>query len=302
MNTLICGDALLELGKLPEESISMGVTSPPYNKQENKKGWLVRNVKYDAASDKLPEAKYQKQQIAVLNELYRVIKPGGSFFYNHKIRWERGVMLHPIRWLTKTNWTIRQEIIWDRCIAANIRGWRFWQVEERIYWLHKPKNGDLIGKELQSRHAKLTSVWRFTPEGKNPHPAPFPLVLPLRVIYAVMNENKGVVIDPYCGSGTTLLAAKLLGHDYIGIDVSETYLEMSAERIKNCGKESAVWEVEKVLHTVKESATEKRRAGKYAGKFSPLTHVQVNRDLHADVVGLQDDAGSRQFQLMEKSK
>ena len=40
-------------------------------------------------------------------------------------------------WLRKTKWTVKQEIIWDRVIAANIRGWRFWQVEERIYWLYK---------------------------------------------------------------------------------------------------------------------------------------------------------------------
>lgn len=64
-------------------------------------------------------------------------------------------------------------------IAANIRGWRFWQIEERIYWLYKPKKDHHIGEELKSRHALLTSIWRFSPEKKNPHPAPFPLALPV---------------------------------------------------------------------------------------------------------------------------
>lgn len=264
----------MKLRRLPDSCADAGVTSPPYNKQENKKGWLVKNVKYDAASDKLPEDEYQHRQIGVLNELFRVIKPGGSFFYNHKVRWERGIMLHPIAWLAKTDWTVRQEIVWDRCLAANIRGWRFWQVEERIYWLHKPKGGDRIGQELQSRHAKLTSIWRFVPEGKNPHPAPFPLVLPLRAIYAVMNETAGVVIDPYCGSGTTLVAAKLLGHDYIGIDASQEYLRMSSARLKNSEQERGVWESERALHAVRESAAEKRKAGKYAGKFAPAAVAQ----------------------------
>ena len=86
----------------------------------------------------MPENDYQAQQIQILNELYRTIKLGGSFFYNHKIRWERGELLHPMSWLSQTDWTIRQEIVWDRGLAANIRGWRFWQVEERIYWLYKP--------------------------------------------------------------------------------------------------------------------------------------------------------------------
>ncbi|MDA8010317.1 MAG: site-specific DNA-methyltransferase [Alphaproteobacteria bacterium] len=281
---LMCGDALQQLQKLPDSCVDVGVTSPPYNKQENKKGWLVKNVKYDIASDKLPEDEYQQQQINVLNELFRVIKPGGSFFYNHKVRWERGVMLHPIMWLAKTDWTVRQEIVWDRCIAANIRGWRFWQVDERIYWLHKPKNGDRIGVELQSRHAKLTSVWRFIPEGKNPHPAPFPLVLPLRAIYSVMNEEKGVVIDPYCGSGTTLVAAKLLGHKCIGIDASREYLHMSYDRLKNFERERGVWLAECALHTVQESAAEKRKAGKYAGKFSPHAPAQRKQSRQKDLL------------------
>lgn len=269
MNKLICGDALRELKKLKSDSVDVGVTSPPYNKQENKKGWLVRDVKYDGATDKLPEAEYQNQQTAVLNELYRVIKPGGAFFYNHKIRWERGVLLHPIAWLAQTKWTLRQEIVWDRCIAANIRGWRFWQVEERIYWLHKPVDGDRIGAELQSRHAKLTSIWRFAPEGKNPHPAPFPLILPLRAIYSVLNEKPGRVIDPYCGSGTTLVAAKLIGHQYIGIDISQSYIDMSAARIKNFAAESHKWMREQELHTVQESAGARKAGGKSQGKFSP---------------------------------
>ena len=151
LDRVICGDALDILRKIPDNSIDMGVTSPPYNKRENKKGWLVNKVVYKGATDNLPEEEYQRVQIDVLNELYRVIKPGGSFFYNHKIRWEKGIMLHPMDWLRKTKWIIRQEIIWDRMIAANIRGWRFWQVEERIYWLYKPKGGNIIGKELESK-------------------------------------------------------------------------------------------------------------------------------------------------------
>ena len=201
MNRIIMGDALRVLREIPSEIIDMGVTSPPYNKGENKKGWLVKNVKYVSASDKLPEHIYQVKQMEVLDELFRVTKPGGSFFYNHKLRWERGVLLHPMDWLRKTKWTIRQEIIWDRKIAANIRGWRFWQVEERIYWLYKPIGKHLIGEELKPKHALVTSIWRFPPERNNAHPAPFPIELPTRAIYSVMDDRKGLVIDPYCGSG-----------------------------------------------------------------------------------------------------
>jgi len=81
------GDTLTILKNLPDEILDMGVTSPPYNKGENKKGWLVKNVKYVGATDKMPENEYQQNQIDVLNEIYRATKPGGSFFYNHKLRW-----------------------------------------------------------------------------------------------------------------------------------------------------------------------------------------------------------------------
>ena len=114
---------------------------------------------YDTAVDRKTEAEYQAKQIAVLNELYRVTKPGGSLFYNHKIRWLRGRLIHRYEWVSKTHWVLRQEIIWHRKIVANLRGWHFWQVDERIYCLYKPRyEGDVIGEELKSRHALLTSV------------------------------------------------------------------------------------------------------------------------------------------------
>lgn len=278
LNKIICGDALTVLKDLPDEIVDIGVTSPPYNKGENKKGWLVRNVKYSGATDKLPEDEYQKNQIDVLNELFRITKPGGSFFYNHKVRWERGIMLHPMDWLRKTKWLIRQEIIWDRMIAANIRGWRFWQVEERIYWLYKPKGNNLIGEELKARHALLTSIWRFPPEQKNHHPAPFPLALPIRAIYSVMDEKKGVVIDPYCGSGTSLVAAKILEHDYIGIDISREYVELAENRLKNYKSELKFAKEEMAKHVVIKTFKERKKTGEFTGRYGPTSnHKGINR-------------------------
>lgn len=264
---LICGDALNELKKLKNDYIDMGVTSPPYNKQENKKGWLVKNVLYESISDKKNEIEYQKEQIKVLNELFRIIKPGGSFFYNHKIRWERGEMIHPLKWIWQSNWHLRQEIIWDRSIAANIRGWRFWQIEERIFWLYKPINNNLIGEELASKHALLSSIWRIRPENKNNHPAPFPLAIPLRCILSILNNNKGLIIDPYMGSGTTGVAAKYLDCDFIGIEHSKEYLENAKIRIQNYKNEEKIAQNEINLHIVKESFDIKKEKGKTKNRF-----------------------------------
>lgn len=290
LDRVICGDALDILRKIPDNSIDMGVTSPPYNKRENKKGWLVNKVVYKGATDNLPEEEYQRIQIDVLNELYRVIKPGGSFFYNHKIRWEKGIMLHPMDWLRKTEWVIRQEIIWDRMIAANIRGWRFWQVEERIYWLYKPERGNIIGKELKSKHALLTSIWRFPPENNNPHPAPFPISLPVRVIYSIMDDKKrGIIIDPYCGSGTTLIAAKILGHHYIGIDISREYVELSFRRLKNYKKE--IKDVEKELrkHIVRKTFKERKEKGEFVGRYRKINNQSSTPTLFKNFKGEEKD-------------
>ena len=183
----------------------------------------------------------------------------------------------------KTRWTVRQEIIWDRMIAANIRGWRFWQVDERIYWLYKPIDNNKIGKELPSRSALLTSIWRFPPERKNPHPAPFPLMLPIRCIYSLLDKfKKGVVIDPYVGSGTTLVAAKLLGHDYIGIDISKKYVDMSKERVKNSDREKELLSTELEKHVVKKTFTQRKEEGMPVGKFRKIkeeTTLENSKDI-----------------------
>lgn len=291
LDRVICGDALTVLSTLPDELVDVGVTSPPYNKGENKRGWLVDNVKYSGATDKLPENEYQENQIRVLNELFRITKPGGSFFYNHKIRWERGIMLHPMDWLRKTKWIIRQEIIWDRMLAGNIRGWRFWNVDERIYWLYKPKGNNLIGDELKPRHALLTSIWRIPPERKNLHPAPFPIAIPTRIIYSILDDRKGIVIDPYCGSGTTLVVAKILGCHYIGIDISPEYVRLAENRLVNYEQEIEYVYEEMAKHIVKETFNERKIKG---------TATRVTKRLNGDMTIIHDETkGSEMFQKMQ---
>ena len=266
MNKIFCGNTLDILKTLDDAIVDVGITSPPYNKMEKQKGWLVKNVVYDKYKDVKDEDEYQQEQIDVLDEIYRITKEGGSFFYNHKTRWHRGTMLHPMEWLLKTKWCIKQEMIWDRMIAANIRGWRFWQIDERIYWLYKPINDNKIGKELESKHAQLSSIWRFPPERDNPHPAPFPITLPTRIIVSILNENDGVVLDPYCGSGTTLVAAKLLDKKYIGIDISKEYIAFAENRLENYEKERIKINEELAKHKIKKTFKERKNNNEFTGR------------------------------------
>lgn len=270
LNTLMEGDILKQLRKIPANSVDITITSPPYNKATKSWGWLVKSPTYSHYDDEMPEDEYQAWQLRVLNALYRVTKPGGSLFYNHKHRWKHGELLHPFSWILKSKWAFRQEIVWDRRIAANIRGWRFYQVDERIYWLFKPVES-IVGEEMESKHAKLSSIWRIPPAPRSDHhPAPFPLALPTRILYSMFDKEEGkVVLDPFCGTGTTLVAAKLLNHQHIGIDISPNYLEFSQQRLDNAESERVQLQSELDLHVVTESFQSRKQRGNTSWPLKP---------------------------------
>ena len=228
--SLRLGNCLELAQQLDDESINVTVTSPPYNKR-GVGGGLFRKIEYDTFDDTLPEEEYQQQQIDLLNTLYDKTVTGGSLFYNHKVRYFDGNAIAPWEWRTKTDWHIREEIIWNRGSGPEISGYRFIQTDERIYWLCKGAKHP----RLSNKHRDFTSVWKFAPDMKNDHPAPYPLVLPVRCIESVLHEP-GVVLDPYSGSGTTGVAATLLGHDYIGFDLSQNYINSATDRITNISK------------------------------------------------------------------
>jgi site-specific DNA-methyltransferase (adenine-specific) len=130
-------------------------------------------------------------------------------------------------------------------------------VEERIYWLVKGKP-----KELKPKHAKLTSIWEIRPEqGHKEHPAVFPIELPTRIIASLLEEEDGIVIDPFCGTGTTLVASKLLGKKYIGIDISEEYVEYAKRRLERAEKERARVLKELSLHSTELTFKERKERG-----------------------------------------
>ena len=142
------------------------------------------------------------------------------------------------------------------------------------FWLYKPINDNKIGKELKSKHALLTSIWRFSPERKNGHPAPFPLVLPIRIIYSILDDKKGMILDPYVGSGTTCLAAKLLGSSYIGIDISKEYVKGAENRLKNSLNYKNIADKEISKHVVEKTFADRKKNNGNTGKFRKVSILQ----------------------------
>lgn len=230
MNNIYRMDALEGMKQIPDNSIDCVVTSPPYNLSNdiapaNGNPKRVNDMQYDEYSDSMEEEDYQKWQIDILNEIHRILKPTGSLFYNHKLRYRKTGCIHPLSWISKTNLVFRQEIIWDRCIAVQIRGWRYWQTDERVYWLTKSENL----KELPKECARLMSVWRIMPASSDKHPCTYPEKL---VYNCLMSQPKGaVILDPFMGFGTTAVVAKKMGMNYIGFEISQNYIDSANERL-----------------------------------------------------------------------
>jgi len=219
-------DCFEGLKQLENESVDFVVTSPPYNKQMVG-GGIVKKIDYDIYKDDISEEEYQVQQINLLNELSRILKPGGHIFYNHKNRYSEGKFISPLYWIKESKLNIRQEIIWNRKISANLRGWRFWNCDERIYWLQRP---DAEAKEIPSEVASKSSIWSIMPQRGNGHPCAFPEEL-VENCLSIENAKGKLVLDPYMGSGTTAVVAKYLGMNFIGFELSDTYLEIAEERL-----------------------------------------------------------------------
>lgn len=236
LNKIIRGDAIQEMKKIPSESIDLIITSPPYNLKNStgngmKDGrggkWanaaLVRG--YATYDDNMPYDQYIEWQRACLTEMLRLLTNDGAIFYNHKWR-VQGELIQD-RHEIISGFPVRQIIIWKRKGGINFNPGYFLPTYEVIYMITKR------GFKLVPKANAVGDVWEFAQESKNIHPAPFPVPLIERII---SSTSAKVVLDPFSGSGTTALVAKMLGRSYIGIEISQEYCAFSEERISKCQK------------------------------------------------------------------
>lgn len=232
IDKFICGDTLEVMQKLPDESVDLVITSPPYNLKNSTGNGMKdgRGGKWSNAAlvngyanhnDCMPHDEYVKWQRQCLEQMLRITKDDGAIFYNHKWRVQNGLLQD--RQDIVSGFPVRQIIIWQRKGGINFNPGYFLPTYEVIYLIAKP-NFKLAAKA--NRHG---DVWQFTQESSNPHPAPFPLDLIDRIIDST---NAQIVLDPFMGSGTTAVAAKQLGRNFIGIELAPDYCEMSNNRLK----------------------------------------------------------------------
>lgn len=225
MIELLNGDCLEELKKIPDGSIDLVLTSPPYNLGNTHH---TGNKRHKAYEDNLPEKEYQEWQIEVLQECYRILKNTGSLIYNHKNRIKNGVQITPYEWLLKTDFIVKQEIVWFNG-SQNFDKIRFYPMTERIYWLAKKpttklynaiNHHDLFGKE----------EWKSVGT-KGTHTRAFPEKMVSDFLLCFPDAQ--AILDPFMGSGTTGVACKNLNRNFIGIELDKDYFEIAKKRIES---------------------------------------------------------------------
>lgn len=231
LNQILQGDCLAQLARMPDASVNLVVTSPPYNllnstgngmKNGNGGKWSRAALMqgYSGHSDAMPHDDYVDWQRECLREMLRVLTPDGAIFYNHKWRVQKGLLQD--RADIVTGFPVRQIIIWQRSGGFNHNPGYFLPTYEVIYLIAKPEF------RLASKAGGVGDVWRVRQDRGNPHPAPFPVELAQRAIAATTAK---IVLDPFIGSGTTAVAALLEGRQYVGIDLSEEYCRLARERV-----------------------------------------------------------------------
>jgi modification methylase len=232
----------VEMMEVPDGSVHLMITSPPYN----------ANKDYD---EDLSLQEYLDFLRQVFTETYRVLVPGGRACINLANLGRKPYIpltSHIALLMQELGFIMRGEIIWDKGASSTAStAWGSWQsasnpilrdIHEYIlifskgdYKRHLTKAEKAIKKSSISRDEFLEwtkTIWQMSAESARRigHPAPFPMELPHRLIQLYSFETD-VVLDPFMGSGTTAVAALRSGRKFIGYEIVEEYVALAKKRI-----------------------------------------------------------------------
>jgi len=253
INKIICGDCLEVVKDWPDNCVDLVVTSPPYGKLRDYKGYDF-NFKL------------------IAKQLFRIIKRGGMVVWivgDETIDGnETGNSFRQALYFKKIGFSLHDTMIYAKRGFSNPSNNRYHQIFEYMFVLSKgklktfnpikdrrniekhrggdtkrQKDGTMLkgnkGGSILDYFGQRYNIWNYKIGGGNvstnriahEHPAIFPEKLAADHIISWSNENN-IVLDPFCGSGTTCVATKMLGRKYIGIDISEKYCKISRKRLK----------------------------------------------------------------------
>ena len=265
LNQLLLGDCEEALKALPEESVDLIFTSPPYADQRQRTYGGIRPDRY--VDWFMPKA----------DQFFRVLKPTGTFVLNIKERVVRGerhtYVMELVMGMRNRGWLWTEEFIWHKKNSYPGK-WpnRFRDNWERLLQFNKQRSFHMyqdavmvpVGEWAKERLANLSETDKIRDEsrvgsgfGKNisnwvgrdmvypnnvlhmatessnkSHSAVFPVGLPAWFI-RLFTRPGDTVLDPFIGSGSTAVAALTLGRRFVGIDINPDYIALSDKRIRD---------------------------------------------------------------------
>ena len=243
LNRIIEGDVLDSLRQIPNDSVHLAITSPPYNVGKD----------YDNHNDRMDYGSYLNWLNKVWKEIKRVLVPGGRFCLNIAPTGIKNFV--PIHHdfssqLRKLGMKFRTEIIWHKQTMLRRTAWGSWKspsnphiVPSWEYVLVFSKNGDKLegdpkDADISAEEFKEFSDghWRIQPEtSRKGHPAPFPEELIYRLI-KFYSYKGNTVLDMFGGTGTVAVVSRKTGRNFIHVDVSEEYCKTAEMRLNGLKK------------------------------------------------------------------
>ena len=240
-NKMICGDSLRVLKKIPDNSVDIIFTSPPYN----------FGLDYSEGDDAQRWDVYFQKLFGIIDECVRVLKHGGRFLINVQPLFSDYIPTHHkiSEYITKKQdmmW--KGEIMWEKNnYNCKYTAWGSWQSPSSPYlkytWefvevfckgaMKKPGKSEDIDIAADDFKKWVYAKWSIAPERnmrQYDHPAMFPEELAKRALQLFSYKND-IVLDPFMGVGTTCCVARRLGRRYLGIDVSKEYVRKATNRI-----------------------------------------------------------------------
>ena len=263
INNILIGDSKEKLKEIPDNSIQLVITSPPYwNAVEYENKEFIGSDSYE---------KYIEDLSMIWKECERILKPNGKLCINTPIlpipkklynkQYTRHIknINNDIEYsiLNNTNLNRYDTYIWEKPGTGLMFG--SYPYPGNLYSINKIEYINIFvkegkpekkPKELKEKY-KITKeewvdltnqIWKIHPEIKKRriHPAPFPELLPARLIKMFSygrckkcNYQGDIILDPFVGTGTTLIAAKKLNRNFIGIELSKKYYNIIIEEVKN---------------------------------------------------------------------
>lgn len=216
LNKVICGDSLAVLKGLPDNYVDLVLTDPPYGinyqsaRRVDKSQWKPK-----IANDKLPF-------IWWLYDAFRVTKDGGALVCFS--RWD--VDQDFKRSIELAGWTIKSQIIWDRKVhgMGDLKS-SFAPQHDTIWFATKGKF------QFYNKRPKSVLSYQRVSSNKLIHPNEKPAELLEYLIESLTTENQ-IILEPFAGSGSTLVACKQLKRNYIGIEISPEYCRVAEDRLE----------------------------------------------------------------------